>query len=291
MKKVYLYATALSLAFTSCSSDAWVEDDLTPTAVYKTAQPSSLIDLITTIESDCTGITYSDTKSMITAFEGVAFQNRAFQQLAQKGYRTPKVSDWEYLLITETASIISGLNYSANVKKQAEINITKNAYAFGTLKNLYPDDKTAKYLTDSEKRYLDKLFNIVIDNKLSATDIKRKVKSLESEINADKSLNNTQLATLYSATNTAKFSVEYWEENTEKWIILGGGNPAVTTTACCGDGVAAADVGGAVGAAVSTWMANAAPGAGQIAYGGAIVGGAAAASVGKAIENLLNSWF
>lgn len=178
-----------------------------------------------------------------------------------------------------------------NVKKQAEINITKNAYAFGTLKNLYPDDKTAKYLTDSEKRYLDKLFNIVIDNKLSATDIKRKVKSLESEINADKSLNNTQLATLYSATNTAKFSVEYWEENTEKWIILGGGNPAVTTTACCGDGVAAADVGGAVGAAVSTWMANAVPGAGQIAYGGAILGGAAAASAGKAIENLINSWF
>ncbi len=116
MKKIYLYAVALSFAFTSCSSDAWVENDLTHTAVYKTAQPSSLIDLITTIESDCIGITYEDVQSRISAVERIAFQNRDFQKLAQKGYCIPKVSDWTYLSTTEKTDVIEELNYSETVK-------------------------------------------------------------------------------------------------------------------------------------------------------------------------------
>lgn len=178
---------------------------------------------------------------------------------------------------------------SKGVKEQTVINIEKNAYAFGTLKNLYPDAALAKSLSAIEKQYLDDLFSIVIDDKLSASNIQSKVERLESEIDNNTSLNNTQLATLYSATNTAKFSAEYWENNTEKWAILGGN--ANRATSCCMDGVLGADAGGAVTAALATWAVNAAPGAGQVAYGTAIVGGAASASLGKAVENLWNHWF
>lgn len=176
-----------------------------------------------------------------------------------------------------------------NVKEQTVRNIEKNAYAFGTLKNLYPDATTANYLTNDEKQILNDLFNIVIDDKLSASDIKSKVEELESEISSKKSLNNTQLATLFSATNTAKYSAVYWEKNTGKWMNLGGGvNRAAS---CCLDGVLGADAAGAVTGALGAWAVNVVPGAGQVAYGSAIVGGAAIASIGKGVENFVNSWF
>lgn len=178
---------------------------------------------------------------------------------------------------------------SKNVKELTVKNIKRNAYAFGTLKNLYPDATLAKSLTAVEKQFLDDLFIIVVDDKLSAADIKIKVEKLESEINAEKSLSNTQLATLFSATNTAKFSAEYWENNTGKWMNLGGGTNKVSS--CCMDGVLGADAAGAVTAALGAWAVNVAPGVGQVAYGSAIIGGGAIASIGKGVENFVNSWF
>lgn len=179
----------------------------------------------------------------------------------------------------------------SEIKKLTVAGIIKNAYAFGTLENLYPDASTANYLSEVDKNYLDKLFNIVVDDKLTALEIKGKIEILESEIHSNRSLNNSQLATLYSATNTAKFSAEYWEKNTEKWILLGGGDPSVGARACCNDGVLGADVGGAVTAALTTWMVNGAPVVGQVSYGTIVIGSGLAASAGKAIENLINSWF
>ncbi|CAI8163606.1 MAG: Uncharacterised protein [Bacteroidota bacterium] len=49
-----------------------------------------------------------------------------------------------------------------------------------------------------------------------------------------------------------------------------------------------ADVGGAVAGAAGAWIVNVVPGAGQVAYGGAIVGGAVAGSVGVAVTKFLD---
>lgn len=176
----------------------------------------------------------------------------------------------------------------AEAKTIAIGNIEKNKRAFGTLKNLYPgvDPKT---LSAAEKSYLDQLYQIVIKEEIPVATMTQQVSSLETKISNDMSLNNTQLAILFSATSTAKSSLSYWAGNSQKWSTYGGSQAAKAMGP--GDGVGAADVGGAVGAAVTTWMANAVPGAGQIAYGGAIVTGAVAASAAKAVENLINSWF
>lgn len=127
MKKIYLYAVALSLAFTSCSSDAWEQDDLTQTAVKKTEQAyetgrvykttqSSLINLINTIENDCVNITDKAIEGRIATVEHIAFQYKTFQELVAEGYNTPSVLDWHYLTTTEKGTIINSLNYSAAVK-------------------------------------------------------------------------------------------------------------------------------------------------------------------------------
>ncbi len=63
MKKIYLYAVVLSTVFFACSTDALVEDYSATDMVYKTKTHSSLIDLITTLESACRGMTDVDTES------------------------------------------------------------------------------------------------------------------------------------------------------------------------------------------------------------------------------------
>jgi hypothetical protein len=190
----------------------------------------------------------------------------------------------DYLISQNNAS-----SYSESCKRQGVININQNIRAFGRLANLYPGTSGSQ-LSSAERQYLDQLYTVVVNETLSVADFKNRVTAIEGRINTDTSLNNTQLATLYSATNVAKYSYEYWSANSQRWSQLDGPQ-ADAARACCGDGVGGADVGGAVGAAVTTWAANAVPGAGQIGYGGAIVVGAAAASLGKAFENLVNSWF
>ena len=95
---------------------------------------------------------------------------------------------------------------------------------------------------------------------------------------------NTQLVLI--ATEIGIMSSTYWSENIEKWNQLI--NESTSNRISCEDWfswseVAGADVAGGVGAAVTTAIVNAAPGAGQVAYGTAIVSTAAGASVGDAV--------
>lgn len=55
MKKIYLYAVALSSVFAGCSSDTLVEDNITtnPSIAYKAKTQSSLAELVTEISTGC----------------------------------------------------------------------------------------------------------------------------------------------------------------------------------------------------------------------------------------------
>lgn len=55
MKKIYLYAVALSSVFAGCSSDTLVEDNITtnPSIAYKAKTQSFLAELVTEISTGC----------------------------------------------------------------------------------------------------------------------------------------------------------------------------------------------------------------------------------------------
>jgi len=116
VKKIYLYAAALSLVNIACNSDELIREDSAVRMVYKTISPSSLTGMIQAIEKDCQDIKGTDVQSIINATESKAFQNKAFEELARKGYSKPTVSDQSYISETNTAEIINRLSYSVTVK-------------------------------------------------------------------------------------------------------------------------------------------------------------------------------
>ena len=154
-------------------------------------------------------------------------------------------------------------------------------------------------LDSAIKGYLDDLHGIMSIDGITVSDLNAQVTDLETTIYGDMSLNNDELCVLFSATQTAKHSYEYWTNNGDKWMSLDGGAGfdgaaavedgagEATASAVAGD-IAKADVGGAVGAAAGAWVVNVAPGAGQVAYGGAILGGAVGTSVGAGVVKLLD---
>jgi hypothetical protein len=156
-------------------------------------------------------------------------------------------------------------------------------------KSLY-SKTTTNELSVIEESYLDKL-NIILSNVgFNDNSVFLNISKLEKEIEADENLDNKQLITLFSATQTARYSYTYWSENFNKWAALANNSSNKQAKTMKGKDVVKADVAGAVGAAAATWVANAVPGAGQVAYGSAIVAGAAASSVGQAVLELLDWW-
>lgn len=135
--------------------------------------------------------------------------------------------------------------------------------------------------------YIDQLKNIIYTKGIDSYTLKNKVSKLEESINNDK-LSNNELAILYSATNMAKSSFDYWEKNIQKWNNLKNKTtiqqklegPSPWTT------IAAADVSGAVGGAVYAVVMNVIPGAGQVAYGATILATGLGASATTAVSLL-----
>lgn len=143
-----------------------------------------------------------------------------------------------------------------------------------------------KELSTATKRYLDVLNNIINDESLDHRQFETKVKSLEKEIVSAK-LSPKEETILFSATNTAVYSHSYWATNYSKWKALDlARNGSTTMKAGPGPRIVGMDVAGGVGAAAGTWAVNVIPGAGQVAYGTAIVGGAVAGSAGQAVYEL-----
>lgn len=102
---------------------------------------------------------------------------------------------------------------------------------------------------------------------------------LETKIAGEKFDDNT-LILLYSATNVARYSSLYWNTkgNAEKWTSLGTSGVAAKINP-----IVKADVAGAIGGGVGAAVVNVVPGAGQVAYGSAIIAGGVASSVRAAI--------
>lgn len=133
--------------------------------------------------------------------------------------------------------------------------------------------------------YFDELHKVVMTEKITSKELTAAVEKLEAAIYNDRKIDNKSLLIFFSASNVAKYSTMYWEQNSTKWENI---EPSIEGRG--GRRVAGADVAGAIGGAVTCWMANMVPGAGQIAYGGAIACGAVGASICAAADLLMNHW-
>lgn len=193
----------------------------------------------------------------------------------------------EEFLIDDTKS---NTRYS---KKSNEIGIEciKKEFSRTTFasKSLYSKNTTDE-LSIVEELYLDKL-NLILSNVgFNDSNVFLNISKLEKEIEADEKLDDKQLITLFSATQTARYSYTYWSENYNKWMALANNTSNRQAKIMKAKDVVKADVAGAVGAAAATWVANVVPGAGQVAYGSAIAAGAAAGSIGQMALDLLDWW-
>lgn len=93
-------------------------------------------------------------------------------------------------------------------------------------------------------------------------------------------------------TEIGKSSLAYWSENIADWEKLNSEETGSKTEGWFSwSKVAGSDVAGAVGGAVAAAVVNVVPGAGQVAYGGAIVGGAAGGSAASAVSQVWDHLF
>ncbi|MBS4041660.1 MAG: hypothetical protein KGZ81_13815 [Flavobacteriales bacterium] len=161
----------------------------------------------------------------------------------------------------------------------ASQNVLLGKAEFRTLYEGVPD----KILTRKEKEYLDKLYSIVDKYNDNLERIISEIKNLEDEISKHTEFDEKQLITLFSATNLGKFSLEYWVRNEEKWALL-----SQKSAGRHAKDIVKGDIAGGVGGAVGAWVVNVIPGAGQVAYGSAIIGGAVGTSVTVAVVKVLD---
>lgn len=184
------------------------------------------------------------------------------------------------------AFLVSKIRSNSKYTSQSnELGVDHTRTIFSDINNTSTDlytDKTP--LSNTEKSYLDQLSEIL----LSDVEVSTKVAKLEQDIQNDRSLNNQQLVTLFSATQIAKYSHMYWTENMTAWNELS--TLGLKEDSVAGN-IASGDVAGGVGAAAGAWAVNVVVGAGTVAYGGAIVGGAVAGSVGVAVSEFIDWLF
>lgn len=100
-------------------------------------------------------------------------------------------------------------------------------------------------------------------------------------------LSNEEAQVVLAGVEIGKASILYWSENFDEWKeVLREGDVSVKGWFDWSE-PGGADVGGAVGGAVTAAVVNAVPGAGQVAYGGAILG----ASAADAVTQVWNHYF
>ena len=151
---------------------------------------------------------------------------------------------------------------------------------------IYPESLE---LGEKVKLYLGKLNVILSVEAFGDLSVHQEINVLEETIALENDLSDPELVLLYSATSVAKHSYTYWSENYKNWEQLG---PNWTSQHSFKTGPAGnivkADVAGAVAGAVGALAVNVAVGPGQVAYAGAIVGGAATGSVYQGVIEFLD---
>ena len=150
------------------------------------------------------------------------------------------------------------------------------------------DSEIIESLSEIEKSYLQQLFSLLENSALNDLNTIDRITELENEI-GNQNLTNNQLLILYSATQTAKYSFTYWSENWEEWSSLTEslGNKRDYP----GAQILEQDAIGAVAGAAGALAVNVIVGPGQVAYGGAIVGSAAAFSAAEAASQFFDWLF
>jgi len=191
--------------------------------------------------------------------------------------------------------LIYKINSNTEYSKQSNnigIDYTKDIFSkkinLNTLLKLTSNkssNKSSNRLFDGYIDRLDQILTNITDfNDKSVLDA---ITEIEEEIEQNKNLTEEEMITLLSATQVSRYSYNYWSENWNKWLVLAGEDMSNFNGNSAGRyAIVKADVAGAIGGAAGAWAVNVIPGAGQVAYGGAIIGAGVASSVGAAVYAL-----
>lgn len=168
-------------------------------------------------------------------------------------------------------------------------------------RSLESDTNLVEKLNPAQKVYYNRLISAVLDHSLNYKATQKEVAKIAQEI--QENLSETDASPLLYGTAIAKYTLEYWYMNWEKWRVEIGGVDVFTFSVMTraespessnddfswkdvGKADIAGGVGGAVGGAATGAMAGgvgALPGAGVGAVGGA-VGGSVADAVGQLLD-------
>jgi len=144
-------------------------------------------------------------------------------------------------------------------------------------------------LTEGQIKYLKEL-DLVFktsgnDVDLIITELNRIMYSVRQELSAE------EAQIILAGTEIGKASIQYWSENIDEWKKLLGEGGSPQTRWFSWSELAGSDVAGAVGGATTAAVVNLLPGAGQVAYGSVILGGAAGTSATDAVMQVWNHYF
>src|SRR5690606_13921913 len=182
---------------------------------------------------------------------------KIFSQIDNTTYSKKKKKEVAYQILLDEIK-------NKNLTNEDEVKVIK--ILDDTFKGVYLKNKDKLYpiefsnnLSNEAKNFLDELSTILKTESASSREIIEKIKSFENRIR-NSNLKDNDLMILYSATNTAKYSVEFWEN-------LVNNNPQnYAAMSCCGWllDLGSADAKGAVGGAVGAAIVNVVPGLGQV---------------------------
>ncbi len=249
------------------------------------------IAIISAILFSCSSESDNDVETKITPndieFVGIEHNEmvgEAYDFLNQQNgnLKSAKTGIEEFLI-----SKIRGNSKYSTESNEIAVDYVRSVFSQTSLKSLNTNDYS-QYLSEKENFYLQKLDEILTDVGFNNAEVPNKILALEKEIQNESSFSDEQLIVLFSATQTARYSYSYWSENWDKWLALDGNNLKSVTGV--GKDIVKGDVAGAVGGAVGALVVNVIPGLGQVAYGGAVVGGGVGASVGVAVYKLMEWW-
>ncbi|WP_413510936.1 hypothetical protein [Myroides odoratus] len=171
---------------------------------------------------------------------------------------------------------------------------------------------TNKEITENSEKSLlklDKYFSL-LEKAVSNSSIKD-INKLENDLYYDSQFNNQDLYYFYHASSVAKHSIVYWYDNNKKWIdlvidinkdkfrtkenkkTLSSYDKTIKAwppNRGWGGEVVKKDVSGAIAGAVTAWWLNAAPAAGQVAYG-TVIGSMSAGNSAMALIEELWPWY
>mgnify|MGYP006076124753 CR=1 FL=1 len=156
--------------------------------------------------------------------------------------------------------------------------INDSYYNMQTLDQLY---NRYENLSSGLTSALNNLDIIISNQNLGLNEIVTKIKELE--LQANDNLSSSDKIVFFSASTIARYTMNYWNSNSNKWKELFN----FETESWYGD-AGGADVVGGAAAAVGAAVVNVVIGAGTVAYGAAIIGGGVGSSAYSAIMSFWN---